>query len=180
MEQEKTDVQTRLDTVSQSLSQANLLLARAAMMDVSRLNFVRTTMMPKQPGRVPFHNSAEVALRGYHAASGNRQKPELQEVTWSPLEVVEDGLHRDYRARIIPQGQQLCPGCDDCLPPQGSGLASRTARLLLAPAEHLLWRLSGGLEWLGPVGTIGWVRFVRPTQSSPKFLRKLESSTKTW
>jgi len=110
LEREKTDVHTRLDAVTQGLGQASLLLARAAMKDVSWLTLVRTTMMPKQPGRVPFHNSAEVALRGYHAASGNRQKPVLQEVTWSPLEYVEGGLHRGYRAGIIFRGSNFVPG----------------------------------------------------------------------
>jgi len=81
LEQEKSDVRTRLETVTQRLGQTSLLLARAALRDVSWLTFIRTTMMPQQPGRVPFHNTAEVALRGYHAAAGNRQKPLLEEIT---------------------------------------------------------------------------------------------------
>jgi len=66
--------------------------------------------MPKQPGRVPFHNTAEVALRGYHAAAGNRQVPILREVTWSPLDYLEGGLHRGYRAGIVFHGGSFVPG----------------------------------------------------------------------
>jgi hypothetical protein len=110
LEREKSVVRERFDAVTQRLTEMSLLLARAAMKDASWLTFVRTTMLPKQPGRVPFHHSAEVALRGYHAASGNRQKPVLQELTWSPLEYVEGGLHRGYRAGIIFRGGNFVPG----------------------------------------------------------------------
>ncbi len=121
LEQEKTDVQTRLDAVTQRLNEMSLLLARTAMKDASWLTFVRTTMMPKQPGRVPFHNSAEVALRGYHAGPGNRQKPVLQEVTWSPLGYVEGGLHRGYRAGIIFRGSNFVPGVTIAYRRKGEG-----------------------------------------------------------
>jgi hypothetical protein len=110
LEREKNDVQTRLNAVTQQLGHASLALARAAMKDASWLDFVRRTMMPKQPGRVPFHNSAEVALRGYHAAAGGRQIPMLREVTWSKLPYAEGGLHRGYKAGIIFKGGTFVPG----------------------------------------------------------------------
>jgi hypothetical protein len=110
LEREKNDIQTRLNAVTQQLGRASLLLARAAMKDASWFDFVRRTMMPRQPGRVPFHNSAEVALRGFHAAAGGRQKPMLREVTWSKLQYVEGGLHRGYKAGIIFKGGMFTPG----------------------------------------------------------------------
>jgi hypothetical protein len=110
LEQEKNDAQVRLNATTQQLTAASLMLARAAMKDASWLDFVRRTMMPKQPGRVPFHNSAEVALRGYHAAAGGRKKPTLIEVTWSKLQHNENGLHRGYYAGIIFKGADFVPG----------------------------------------------------------------------
>jgi len=91
------------------LGHTSLLLAQAAMKDAPWLDFIRRTMLPRQPGRVPFHNSAEVALRGYHAASG-RQTPVLSAVTWSKLPDVEQGLHRGYRAGLIFKGGMFAPG----------------------------------------------------------------------
>jgi hypothetical protein len=107
---EKSEVQARLGAVTQQLNHTSLLLARAAIKDASWLNFVRRTMMPVQPGRVPIHNSVEVALRGFHAAAGGRQKPMLREVTWSKLQYVEGGLHRGYKAGIIFKGGMFTPG----------------------------------------------------------------------
>jgi hypothetical protein len=81
LERQKGDVQTRLEGVTQQLGHTSLLLAQAAMKDASWLDFVRRTLMPKQPNRVPFHNSVEVALRGYHAAAGGQHViPLLREV----------------------------------------------------------------------------------------------------
>ena len=110
LEGEKAAAATRLETVTQRLGHTSLLLARAALKDASWLTFVRTTMMPKQPGRVPFHNTTEVALRGYHAAAGNGRKPQLENVTWSRLEYLEGGLHRGYRAGIVFRGSNFVPG----------------------------------------------------------------------
>ncbi len=45
-----------------------------------------------------------------HAGPGNRQKPLLQEATWSRLEYAEGGLHRGYRAGIIFRGNNCVPG----------------------------------------------------------------------
>lgn len=111
LEESKKEVQDRLSAVSAQLGQTRLLLARSAMKDISWLNFIRQTMMPPQPVRVPFHNSNEVALRGYHAASGGQNVvPLLGEVTWSPVPYNEKGLHRGYKAAIIFKGSNFVPG----------------------------------------------------------------------
>ena len=67
-------------------------------------------MLPKQPGRVPFHNSAEVALRGYRIGGDGHQDPKLESVTWSKVEYAEGNLHRGYRAAIIFIGSSFTPG----------------------------------------------------------------------
>ena len=109
--EEKAKVESQLGMVKQQLAQSSLLLARAAMKDVSWLDFIRRTMMPRQPGRVPFHHSAEVALRGYAAAAGGtRVTPILQSVSWSKLDYLEGGLHRGYHAGIIFRGSNFVPG----------------------------------------------------------------------
>ena len=180
LEQEKSDVRTRLESVTQRLGQTSLLLARAALRDVSWLTFIRTTMMPKQPGRVPFHNTAEVALRGYHAAAGSRQTPLLQGVTWSRLEYEEGGLHRGYRAGIVFRGSNFVPGV--------TAAYRRAGEDLPAGQSDYLWQLpsiyfgdyleiatgdeplEGPLSWRGyqfqtknPDGTKSeWVTFTYP------------------
>ena len=106
---EKNEVQARFVTVSQQLRHTSLMLARAATRDVPWLDFIRRTMMPKQPGRVPFHHSAEVALRGYKPAGG-QLTPVLREVTWSKLPEYEDNLHRGYKAAIVFRGSNFVPG----------------------------------------------------------------------
>jgi hypothetical protein len=73
------------------------------------LDFIRRTMMPKQPGRIPFHHSAEVALRGYKP-TGGRLTPVLREVTWSKLPEYEDQLHRGYKAGLLFRGENFVPG----------------------------------------------------------------------
>ena len=109
LEGEKSEIQAQLTAVTQRLDQASLFLARAAMKDVSWLTFIRQTMMPKQPGRVPFHNAAEVALRGFNTA-GARGKPFLSTVTWEKFTPVEEGLHRGYNAGIVFKGGNFAPG----------------------------------------------------------------------
>jgi|GEM_PF-6274358 len=108
--QAKNEVLSRLSIVSGQLDQTRLLLARSAMKDITWLDFIRRSMMPPQPGRVPFHNSAEVALRGYHAASGNNIVPLLHEVSWSLVPYNDGGLHRGYKAAIIFKGDGFIPG----------------------------------------------------------------------
>jgi hypothetical protein len=109
LQQEKADVQTRLDSVNQQLQRTGFLLAQAAVKDASWLQMIQRTMMPKQPGRVPFHHTAEVALRGYKARV-NRTVPVLREVTWSLLPEREANLSRGYRAGLIFHGSDFLPG----------------------------------------------------------------------
>jgi hypothetical protein len=106
---EKSKVESQLNAVTAQLRQSSLLLAQAAMKDVSWLDLIRRTMMPKQPGRVPFHNWREVALRGYKSG-GAGEKPYLREVTWSKLDYSESGLHRGFHAGVIFKGSMFVPG----------------------------------------------------------------------
>lgn len=110
LEQEKRAAEMRLSAVSQQFELLRNLLAHTAAKDAVWLDRVRRTMMPKQPGRAPFHNSMEVALRGYHASPGRRMSPVLSRVTWEKLAHVEEGLHRGYYAGIIFHGSEFVPG----------------------------------------------------------------------
>jgi hypothetical protein len=110
LNQEKLAAEARLAAVTQQLTRVNSWLAHSAAKDAVWLNLVRRTMMPTQPSRVPFHNSLEVAMRGYHAAAGRRVAPILSQVTWEKLEQVEGGLHRGYHAGIIFRGADFVPG----------------------------------------------------------------------
>lgn len=91
-------------------------------------------MMPKQPSRVPFHNSLEVAMRGYHAAAGRRTTPTLSQVTWEKLGHAEGGLHRGYHAGIIFRGADFVPGITwttrRCAPDPGAEPPSQTPWML--------------------------------------------------
>jgi hypothetical protein len=110
LEQEKRAAEMRLSEVSQRFTLLTNLLAHSAAKDAVWLDRVRRTLMPKQPGRAPFHNSVEVALRGYHASPGRRVTPILSRVTWEKLAHVEGGLHRGYYAGIIFHGSEFVPG----------------------------------------------------------------------
>jgi len=110
LEQEKRAAEMRLSEVSQQFTLLTNLLAHSAAKDAIWLDRVRRTMMPKQPGRAPFHNSLEVALRGYHASPGRRVTPVLSRVTWEKFPHVEGGLHRGYYAGIIFHGSEFVPG----------------------------------------------------------------------
>lgn len=70
LEQEKTAAERRLSDVVKQVTVTRNLLAHSTAKDAVWLDHIRRTMMPAQPSRVPFHNSLEVALRGYHAAAG--------------------------------------------------------------------------------------------------------------
>ena len=100
----------RLSEVSQQFTLLRDLLAHSAAKDAIWLDRVRRTLMPKQPGRAPFHNSMEVALRGYHASPGRRITPILSQVTWEKLPHVEGGLHRGYHAGVVFYGREFVPG----------------------------------------------------------------------
>jgi transcriptional regulator with XRE-family HTH domain len=108
LQSEKEQIQAHMTRLSQQTEVTQMMLNMAAARDTRWLHIVRTTMMPKQPGRVPFHNAAEVALRGYHCSM--REKPILRKVTWSPLAYNEGGLHRGYHAGLILTGGQFVPG----------------------------------------------------------------------
>jgi len=110
LEQAKLAAEMRLSEISQQFGFLQNLLARSAAKDAVWLEHVRSTLMPKQPGRAPFHNSLEVALRGYHASPGRRVTPVLSKVTWEKLAHVERGLRRGYYAGTIFHGSEFVPG----------------------------------------------------------------------
>lgn len=114
---------SELQQAQAALTSSRLALTSAAMKDLSWLTMIRTQMMPKQPGRVPFHNSQEVALRGYHAAAGGQNSvPSLGQVTWSKVPYQESGLHRGYKAAIIFKGDNFVPGIVFTFRRRGEGL----------------------------------------------------------
>jgi hypothetical protein len=108
--EEQKRLDTRISELQEQEKKSRMMLTMAAVRDIRWLELVRTRMMPKQPSRVPFHNTAEVALRGFHAAAGGRVVPILNEVTWTKLPDSENGLHRGYMAGIIFKGQSFVPG----------------------------------------------------------------------
>jgi hypothetical protein len=110
LEQQKAAAERRLAEILQQFAATRNLLAHSAAKDSVWLDHVSRTMMPPQPSRVPFHNSAEVALRGYHAGSARRTNPTLSTVTWEKLSDVENGLHRGYHAGIVFRGANFVPG----------------------------------------------------------------------
>lgn len=111
LEAQTVRLASELRQAQAALTSSRLALTSAAMKDLSWLKMIRTQMMPKQPGRVPFHNSKEVALRGYHAAAGGQNAvPLLHEVTWSRVAYQENNLHRGYKAALIFKGDNFVPG----------------------------------------------------------------------
>jgi hypothetical protein len=102
------EVNRTLASLEANFKNQETLLTLAAMRDARWLHAVRTQLMPKQPGRVPFHNSEEIALRGFHV--GPRKEPVLESVTWSPLPYNEADLHRGYKAGLIFKGHGFSPG----------------------------------------------------------------------
>lgn len=123
LEEQAARLASELQQAQAALMSARLTLTSAAMKDLSWLTKIRTQMMPKQPGRVPFHNSQEVALRGYHASAGaQRAVPVLTEVTWSPVSYQENGLHRGYHAALIFKGDNFVPGAVYASRRRGEGL----------------------------------------------------------
>lgn len=98
-----------LEQLKAELEKSLAVLAAAAARDARWLHMVRTQLMPPQPGRVPFHNDAEIAIRGFHVGQTQRP-PVLTKVTWSNLPEVENGLHRGYRAALVFEGNNFRPG----------------------------------------------------------------------
>lgn len=109
LQAEKADIEIRMDQLHEQINDAQLTLTLAAVRDARWINLVRTQLMPRQPSRVPFHNDAEVAIRGYHC-SNIRGVPILKEVTWSSLPYIENKLHRGYHAGLIFKGSNFAPG----------------------------------------------------------------------
>jgi hypothetical protein len=109
LQTEKSALENRTSELEDEIKSARATLTMAALSDARWLHLVRTTLMPKEPSRVPFHNDAEVALRGYHC-SNIRGAPTLRQVTWSSLPYREGGLHRGYRAGLIFKGANFAPG----------------------------------------------------------------------
>lgn len=108
LRKEKQQVLSEIARVTKDLEGARLALAKAAIKDASWLTFIRTRLMPEGHGQIPFHNSAEVALRGFHV--GNPDIPVLESVTWSRLPYTEEGKHRGFRAGLLFKGSKFAPG----------------------------------------------------------------------
>ncbi|WP_010490794.1 SIR2 family protein [Pseudomonas sp. S9] len=181
LEKQAASLAAELQQAQAALTSSRLALTSAAMKDISWLTMVRTQMMPKQPGRVPFHNSKEVALRGYHASAGaQRAVPVLTEVTWSPVSYQENNLHRGYYAALIFKGENFVPGVVWTSRRSGGGLPAGNSDYFWklptiyfgdyleistsdgAPEAPLSWR---GYEFQvkNPEGHVSeWVRFSYP------------------
>lgn len=181
LEEQAARLAAELQQAQAALTSSRLALTSAAMKDISWLTMVRTQMMPKQPGRVPFHNSKEVALRGYHASAGaQRAVPVLTEVTWSPVGYQENNLHRGYYAALIFKGDNFVPGVVCTYRRNGEGLPAGNSDYFWqlpniyfgdyleistgdgAPEAPLSWR---GYEFQvkNPEGHVSeWVRFSYP------------------
>lgn len=126
LRREREGLDAQIASLQAEGKNAQMVLTMAAVRDARWLTLVRSTYMPKQPGRVPFHNSLEVELRGYHTAGGQK-KPILREVTWLKLSHTENNLHRGYTAGIIFKGSDFVPGVTfayrrvgDSAPPPGN------------------------------------------------------------
>jgi transcriptional regulator with XRE-family HTH domain len=108
LQAERIKAEDRVAELDRRSRNAQMLLNMAAVRDVRWLHHIRMTLMPKQPSRVPFHNAAEIALRGYHCSM--RDTPVLSRVTWSQLPYTEGGLHRGFEAGLIFTGTNFAPG----------------------------------------------------------------------
>ena len=110
LEAQTARMASSLQQAQTALTSSRLALTSAALKDQSWLTMIQTQLMPRQTGRIPFHNSQEVAFRGYHAAAGGMSAPLLQQVTWSLVAYQENGLHRGYRGALIFKGNNFAPG----------------------------------------------------------------------
>ena len=108
LQAEKEQVQAHMARLNKQTEANQMMLNMAAARDARWLHLVRMTLMPKQPGRIPFHHSVEVSLRGYKVSM--RDKPTLLAVTWSTLPREEDGLSRGYDAGLVFTGGDFAPG----------------------------------------------------------------------
>jgi hypothetical protein len=178
--EERKRLDARISELQEQEQKFRMTLTMAAVRDVRWLEHVRTTMMPKQPTRVPFHNTLEVAMRGFHAAAGGRVVPILNEVTWSKLPETENGLHRGYKAGVIFKGESFVPGVTIAYRKVGEGFpAGNTDYHWLMPSIYFgdYLELASGdnepeaaLSWRGyefqaknPTGqTSEWITFSYP------------------
>lgn len=110
LEQYRTQLTAELNAARRQTINAQTALAVAAVRDGNWFQFIRSTLVPKQPGRVPFHNDEEVSIRGYNCSNMRNRTPVLIKATWSKLPQSENGLHRGYRAGVIFHGQGFAPG----------------------------------------------------------------------
>jgi hypothetical protein len=108
---ENADAKQKVENAQAELTSARAALLSAAVRDVDWLTFVRTRLMPKQPGRLPFHSDADVAIRGYTPSNMRDAVPKLGQVTWEQLPYTEGGLHRGYNAGLTFHGTDFAPGC---------------------------------------------------------------------
>jgi Domain of unknown function (DUF4062) len=109
-ERKEQELLERISTIEKELGTARFTIGLSIVKDVAWLQHVRMTLQPKQPGRVPFHNSAEVASRGFNTANSVHSRPNLLKVTWSKLLYRENNLHRGYYAGLIFYGSNFPPG----------------------------------------------------------------------
>ncbi len=194
LEEQSARLASELQLAKAALTSSRLALTSAAMKDLSWLTMIRTQMMHKQPGRVPFHNSKEVALRGYHASAGGQLAvPVLTEVTWSPVSYQENNLHRGYYAALIFKGDNFVPGVVYTFRRIGEGLPAGNSDYFWrlpsiyfgdyleistsdgAPEAPLSWR---GYEFQvkNPEGHVSeWVRFSYPFDDATLENLRLES-----
>lgn len=65
LEQRVKELDEKLQSAEQLKRLQQAALTAAAIKDAGWITYVRTHYMPKQPGRVPFHNAQEVALKRF-------------------------------------------------------------------------------------------------------------------
>jgi hypothetical protein len=110
LERVKSDIESQAQFARDQLNRTTMMLASAALRDSRWFEFLRRTMRPRQAGRVPFHHTGEVALRGYSIGGDAHRSPRLAEVTWARLPNHEDGIARRYTAGLVFKGERFAPG----------------------------------------------------------------------
>lgn len=110
LNRDKETLADKIRAKETEVAAAKISLFLAATKDASWLKIIRTRLMDKQPGRVPFHNDQEVALRGYHCSNLRDAQPKLIRVTWEKLPPPEGGLYRGYKAALVFHGTGFAPG----------------------------------------------------------------------
>lgn len=121
LNEEKTALADKIRAKEAEVAAAKFTLLLAATKDAGWLKLIRTRLMDKQPGRVPFHNDQEVALRGYHCTNLRDAQPKLTRVTWEKLPPPEGGLYRGYKTAVVFYGAGFAPGVVWATRSKGSG-----------------------------------------------------------